>query len=257
MNPAGARLSGTGIVRRYGGLTAVDHVDIAAEPGEITALIGPNGAGKTTLFACLTGVEAPDEGRVFLDETDITGLSADARARLGIARTFQRLAVFASMTVADNLLVGAEGRRTASLLRGLLGLPEPGRVANARQVEAVLHLLGLERLRDLRAGALPTGMLRLVELGRALCQLPRVLLLDEPASGLDTQETSQLQVVLRGIAATGVAVLIVEHDVDLVFDVADVVYAMAEGRVIRRGSPAEVRSDPLVLATYLDPVAPG
>lgn len=254
MTPAGARLRGEHLVRRYGGLAAVAQVDIRAEPGEITALIGPNGAGKTTLFACLTGVEVPDEGRVYLDDADVTTLSADARARLGMARTFQRLAVFASMTVTDNLLVGAEGRRTGSLVRGLLGLPEPAREANQRQVDAVLHLLGLEQLSQTRAGALPTGTLRLVELGRAMCQQPKVLLLDEPASGLDSQETAALQTVLRGIAAQGVAVLIVEHDVDLVFHVADVIYAMAEGRVIRRGTPEEVRADPLVLATYLDPV---
>ena len=249
----GATLEGRGIVRRYGGLTAVDHIDIRAEPGRITALIGPNGAGKTTLFACLTGVELPDEGTVRLDGEDITKLPADARARLGISRTFQRLAVFPTMTVADNLLVGAEGRRAGSLVRGVLGVPEPGRAADERKVTEILRLLGLTGVREHLAGALPTGTLRLVELGRALCHQPRVLLLDEPASGLDTNETRELQDVLRRITAGGVGVVIVEHDVDLVFDVADEVYAMAEGRLIARGSPAQVRSDPAVLAAYLDP----
>jgi branched-chain amino acid transport system ATP-binding protein len=251
----GATLEGRGIVRRYGGLTAVDHVDLLAEPGKITALIGPNGAGKTTLFACLTGVELPDEGAVLLDGQDITALPADARARLGIGRTFQRLAVFPTMTVTDNLLVGAEGRRSGSLLRGVLGVPEPTRVSDARKVTEVLRMLRLTQERDTLAGALPTGTLRLVELGRALCHQPRVLLLDEPASGLDTNETRDLQDVLRQITATGVGVVIVEHDVDLVFDVADEVYAMAEGRLIAHGSAQDVRSDPAVQAAYLDPAA--
>jgi branched-chain amino acid transport system ATP-binding protein len=254
VSTAGARLEGRGILRRYGGLTAVDRVDLVAEPGRITALIGPNGAGKTTLFACLSGVEVAQEGRIFLNDEDITTQPPDARARLGIGRTFQRLAVFTSMTVADNLLVGAEGQRTGSLLRGLLGLPEPNREADRREVERILRLLGLTRLRDVPAGALPTGTLRLVELGRALCHRPRVLLLDEPASGLDTHETDELQTVLTAIAGEGIGVLIVEHDVELVFDVADVVYAMAEGRVIARGDPEQIRRDPAVQAAYLDPV---
>ena len=254
---SGARLEGRGLTRRYGGLTAVDNVDITAEPNRITALIGPNGAGKTTLFACLTGVEQPDTGHVLLDGIDITGLSNDARARRGVGRTFQRLEVFPTMTVADNLLVGAESRRSGSIVRGVLGLAEPARQSDARMVTDVLRLLRLADVAGALAGTLPTGTLRLVELGRALCHDPRVLLLDEPASGLDSQETEELQSVLRGIAAAGVSVLIVEHDVGLVFGVADEVYAMAEGRLIAHGSPAQVRSHPEVRSVYLDPVGVG
>jgi branched-chain amino acid transport system ATP-binding protein len=255
----GARLEGIGITRRYGGLTAVDDVSVATEPGAVTALIGPNGAGKTTLFQCLTGSERPDTGRVLLDGRDITDLSADARARLGIGRTFQRLAVFTTMTVADNLGVGAENRtsapavaRVGGLLLGILGFPIEHTERDQGRVDEVIDLLHLQEVRDVPAGALPTGTLRLVELGRALCHDPTVLLLDEPASGLDTTETENLQHVLRDVAAAGVAVLLVEHDVDLVFDVADRVYAMAEGKLLTSGTPDEVRSHRAVQEAYLD-----
>jgi branched-chain amino acid transport system ATP-binding protein len=255
----GARLEGIGITRRYGGLTAVDDVSLVTEPGEVAALIGPNGAGKTTLFQCMTGVERPDAGRVLLDGVDITRESADARARLGIGRTFQRLAVFATMTVADNLGVGAENRtqlatplRIGSLLLGILGFPIVDEQRHQRRVDEVVELLGLQEVRGVPAGALPTGTLRLVELGRALCHDPKVLLLDEPASGLDSSETEHLQRVIRDVAAGGVAVLLVEHDVALVFDVADRVYAMAEGRLIASGTPDEVRAHPAVQEAYLD-----
>ena len=252
------RLEGIGIVKRYGGLTAVDDVSVTTEPGTIAALIGPNGAGKTTLFQCLAGSERPDEGQVRLDGQDITHASSDARARLGLGRTFQRLAVFSTMTVADNLGVGAENRtnapvlvRIGALLSGIFGFPVGDEKRHQRRVDEVLGLLDLGDVRHEMAGSLPTGTLRLVELGRALCHDPKVLLLDEPASGLDTAETRRLQQVLRDVAAEGVAILLVEHDVDLVFGVADRVYAMAEGRLIAEGSPDEIRRHPAVLDAYL------
>ena len=252
------QLEGIGIVRRYGGLTAVNDVSVRTEAGRVAALIGPNGAGKTTLFQCLTGSERPDAGRVVLDGRDITRATPDARARMGVGRTFQRLAVFPTMTVADNLGVGAENRtnasafrRTAALLSGIVGFPVVDEKLHQRRVDEVLALLGLDEVRDALAGSLPTGTLRLVELGRALCHDPSVLLLDEPASGLDTAETRQLQRVLRDVAAEGVAILLVEHDVDLVFEVADRVYAMAEGRLIAEGSPDEIRRHSAVLEAYL------
>jgi branched-chain amino acid transport system ATP-binding protein len=254
----GGRLEGISLTKHFGGLAAVEGVSVAATPGTVAALIGPNGAGKTTLFQCLTGGERPDAGRVELDGRDITRLSADARARLGVGRTFQRLAVFPSMTVLDNLRVGAENRTSAptvlrigGMLLGILGIVREDDTP-ARRADEVIDLLGLREVRDEIAGQLPTGTLRLVELGRALCHGPRVLLLDEPASGLDTAETEHLQQVLRRVATDGVAVLLVEHDVDLVFDVADHVYAMAEGRLIASGAPVDVRRHPAVLEAYLD-----
>jgi branched-chain amino acid transport system ATP-binding protein len=244
-------LAAQGLVRRYGGVAAVDGVDLTAQAGEVTAVIGPNGAGKTTLFGCLAGTESVDEGRVLLQGQDVTALRPEARARLGLGRTFQRLAVFDSLTVADNLLVGAESRQPGSLLAGLLGLPSRDR-PNRDRVEQVLALLGLQEERDVPAGLLSTGAQRLVELGRALCRDPQVLLLDEPASGLDTAETARLQGVLRGLAADGIAVLLVEHDMGLVLAAADVVYAMASGRLLAAGTPEQVRTDPAVRAAYLD-----
>jgi branched-chain amino acid transport system ATP-binding protein len=253
------QLAGIGIVKRFGGLTAVDDVSVETSPGTIAALIGPNGAGKTTLFACLTGVETPDAGRVLLDGRDITSLTSDARARLGVGRTFQQLAIFETMTVADNLRVGAENRTTApavrrigGLLAGLIGVTIGDQAPHEQRVEDVIALLGLGEVRDAPAGTLSTGTLRLVELGRALCHDPKVLLLDEPASGLDTAETGELQRVLRDVVSTGVALLLVEHDLGLVFHLADRIFAMAEGRLIAAGTPAEVRASDEVRAAYLD-----
>jgi branched-chain amino acid transport system ATP-binding protein len=256
---AHGHLEGIGIVKRFGGLTAVDNVSVETRAGTIAALIGPNGAGKTTLFHCLTGVETPDGGAVHLNGRDITATSSDARARLGVGRTFQRLAIFETMTVAENLRVGAENRTTAhvvrrigGLLAGLLGITIGDQGPHRKRVDEVIDLLGLGDVREARAGTLSTGTLRLVELGRALCHDPQVLLLDEPASGLDTAETQDLQRVLRNVVSTDVAVLLVEHDVDLVFDLADRVYAMAEGELIAAGTPDEVRTAPRVREAYLD-----
>lgn len=249
-----AALTARGLARRFDGLTAVDQVDLDVLPGQVTGLIGPNGAGKSTLFGCLTGVERPDAGRVLLGDRDITRRSPDARARLGVVQTFQVPSLFTSMTVEDNLRVGAENRGRRGWRRGLLGLSEPDRRRNQERVDRVLDQLGMAGMRDMPAGKLPTGALRLVELGRALCVGPSVLLLDEPASGLDGDETDRLAALVREVAAGGVAILLVDHDVELVFGVADVVYAMAAGRVVAEGTPDEIAADPTVRATYLESV---
>ncbi|WP_328497267.1 ATP-binding cassette domain-containing protein [Streptomyces sp. NBC_00414] len=204
----------------YDGFTALDGVDLDLPPGRITAVVGPNGAGKSTLFHCLAGTVRPVSGRVALGERDITRLPAHTRTRLGIARTFQQLAVFPTLTVAENVRVGAE----------------QGRVAGPGAVERALRLLGLDgAVRALPAAGLPTGTLRRVELARALAGSPRVLLLDEPAAGLDTGEVTALARVLRALAADGTALLVVEHDLDLVADLADTVHVMTAGRVVAAG----------------------
>ncbi|MBX9398577.1 ATP-binding cassette domain-containing protein [Streptomyces sp. TRM72054] len=210
---------------RYGGFTALDGVDLDLPPGRVTAVVGPNGAGKSTLFHCLAGTLRPARGRVLLGGRDITRLPAHARTRLGIARTFQQLAVFPSLTVADNVRVGAE----------------QGRVADPGAVERALRLFGLDGpVRALPAAGLPTGTLRRVELARAFAGAPRVLLLDEPAAGLDSAEVAALARVLRALAADGTALLVVEHDLDLVADLADVVHVMTAGRIIASGPPRHV-----------------
>jgi branched-chain amino acid transport system ATP-binding protein len=237
-----AALEARGIARSYGGLVAVDGVALTVPAGQVTALIGPNGAGKSTLFACLAGQLRPDRGRVLLDGHDVTRLSPDARARRGLARTFQRLAIFGSLTVADNVRIGAENA---------------GRRADVdERVAAMLDLLGLAGVASVRASALPTGTLRLVELARALAGQPRVVLLDEPTSGLDDEQAARVPVALRAMASAGRAVVIVEHDLPLVFAAADVVHVLAHGQIVAAGTPSQVRADPATAAAFAIGVEP-
>ncbi|MGW3093949.1 ABC transporter permease subunit [Streptomyces sp. NPDC001102] len=223
--PRAALLVARGLRARYGGFTALDGVGLEVHPGQVTAVIGPNGAGKSTLFHCLAGTLRPARGQVLLADRDITRLPAHTRTRLGIARTFQQLAVFPSLTVAENVRVGAE----------------QGRVTDPGAVDRALRLFDLDGpLRTRPAAALPTGTLRRVELARALAGGPRVLLLDEPAAGLDSAEVTAMTRVLKALAADGTALLVVEHDLDLVADLADVVHVMTAGRIVASGPPDRV-----------------
>ncbi|SDJ95257.1 branched-chain amino acid ABC transporter permease/ATP-binding protein [Streptomyces indicus] len=216
-------LTARGLTVVYEDFTALDDVSLEVTPGRITAVVGPNGAGKSTLFHCLAGTVRPDAGRVEFAGRDITRRAAHARTRLGIARTFQQLAVFPSLTVEENLRVGAE----------------QGRVRDPAAVDRTLRLLGLDGpLSRQPATDLPTGILRRVELGRALAGSPHVLLLDEPAAGLDTVEVEGLSRILRALAAEGTALLIVEHDLDLVDRLADTVHVLSAGRIVATG-PAD------------------
>ena len=231
------------VTKRFGGLTAVNAVSLRVVPGQVTSLIGPNGAGKTTLFNCLTGVHAASSGRILLDGRDITTLAMHRRAQLGIGRTFQRLEVFAGMTVQNNLLVAAE---SVDRHRG-----RRGRGSALEVTEQVLETVGLTRVRHTMAGELPTGTLRLVELGRALCVQPSVLLLDEPGSGLDSHESEALEQILRSLATTGIGILLVEHDVGLVMALSTTIYVVDFGQLIATGTPDEISNNDDVRRAYL------
>ena len=243
-----ALLEVRGVEVRFGGRHALRGVDLGVDAGRITGLIGPNGAGKTTLFDVVSGLRDPDAGSVVLDGRDVTRLAPHRRARLGLARTFQRLEVFGSLSARDNIRTAAEiaGRRAGG----------PARSATA-EADAIVGRLGLTDVAGERADALPTGSARLVELGRALATRPRVLLLDEPASGLDDAESVALGGLLVELAATGTAVLLVEHDVALVMRVCEKVHVLDAGAVLAVGTPAAVQADPAVLAAYLGTSAHG
>ena len=227
---------------RFGGIVALDNVTLDAQSGKITGLIGPNGAGKTTLFNVITGLQEPAAGRVVLGGDDITRTKGHERARRGLARTFQRLEVFGSMTVRDNVRVAAEAK---------------DRSTAERTVDELLERVGIEQHANRRADTLPTGTARTLELARALATQPSVLLLDEPGSGLNDDETEQFGTLLLELASEGLAILLVEHDVDLVMRVCAWIHVLDFGRIIAAGSPEDIREDHVVQAAYLgtEPVA--
>ena len=227
----------------------VDRVSFVAEAGNVTVVVGPNGAGKTTLFNCLAGFDPPDGGTVLHRGDDVTGWSADALARRGMARTFQRSAVFPTMTVFDNLRVAADHARRRSVVRGLLGIADPERRRRDTVVAEAMAVLNLGGVAGQLAGTLPLGTLRLVEIARALCLSPDMLLLDEPTSGLDDAQVEAFHQLLHGLTSRGLGVLMVEHDLELVQATAHQVIVMVAGRVVAQGTPGEVLSRPDIEAT--------
>ncbi|MHB8328402.1 MAG: ABC transporter ATP-binding protein [Acidimicrobiales bacterium] len=241
-------LSAKGISVRFGGLHALQEVDLDVPGGQITGLIGPNGAGKTTLFNVIGGLVEPVAGRVQLGGQDITSWPTHRRGRAGLARTFQRLELFARMSVEDNLVAAWESAHPGAIFGR-------GRAERLRRVAHVMEVLNLRPLARRLAGELPTGFGRMVELGRALCTDPRVLLLDEPSSGLDLAETNRFSEVIRSVIGEGgkgePAMLLVEHDMALVMAVCDTITVLDFGRRIAQGTPTEIRHDPAVRSAYL------
>jgi len=236
-----AQLAVSGVTVRFGGNIALDGVDLEAESGCVTGLIGPNGAGKTTLFNVITGLIPANSGIVELNGAAINDLSPTKRARKGMARTFQRLELFSLLSVRENIRVAADIRK---------GWARDGSDP-AAVTEAIIERTGLGAVADARVDSLPTGQCRLVELGRSLATKPEVLLLDEPASGQDETETVQFGALLQELAAEGMAVVLVEHDVHLVMRVCTTVHVLDFGRVIAVGTPQEIQSNTAVVAAYL------
>ena len=250
-----ALLEARDLTVRFGGLVALDDVSLAVPEGSVLGLIGPNGAGKTTCFGVLSGLVKPRAGQVLLDGVDMTSATPQRRARAGMARTFQRLEVFSSLTVREHLVVAHRSRTRSVAVRMVLdglGLGRRARAGEDDAVDGILDQLGLTRLAAVRAGALPLGTGRLVELGRALATGPRVLLLDEPSSGLDADETAVLTGCLRTVhAEQGISMLLVEHNVEMVLALADRITVLDFGKVIAEGTPSEVASSDVVQAAYL------
>ncbi|HEY4026926.1 MAG TPA: ABC transporter ATP-binding protein [Candidatus Dormibacteraeota bacterium] len=231
------------LAKRFGGVVAVDSCSLTVAVDSITGLIGPNGSGKTTLFDLVTGFLQPDAGRVTFQSTAITGLPPDRVHRLGIGRTFQLARVFPRLTVLENLLVPVHRRGLAALL--------PGAGSEARHARAMLEFLGLAELAGEPAGRLSYGQRKLLELGAVMMSRPRLVLLDEPAGGVNPGLLERIAASIRELNAQGVTFLIVEHNMGFVMDLCDAVVVMDRGRPIASGSPAQVRANPAVLNAYL------
>ena len=250
-------LAAEGVVVRFGGLTAVDNVSIAVREGEIVGLIGPNGAGKTTTFNAISGLNVPTEGVIRLNGQDVTAEPVHRRAAMGLARTFQAIQLFSQLSVFDNLLVATHLQNPTGVLSHIV-VSAPSLEAEERarrRVRRAIALLGLEDVADRKVAGLPFGVLRLVELARAVVTGAPIVMLDEPASGLDNAETDRLAELLFFVRAElGVSLLLIEHDIRLVTSVSDYIYVIDRGKPLAQGEPAEVQRDEAVIAAYLGDV---
>jgi branched-chain amino acid transport system ATP-binding protein len=237
----------------FGGLQVLKGVDLAFQPGQVTGLIGPNGAGKTSLFNCLTGLYRAQIGRIVFGDLALEALSPSERAAHGIARSFQHVALCPDMTVLENVMVGLTLARKTGWIDAFLPLPATRgeRAAAALRAMAALEEFGIAEMAALLPRDLPPGPLRLVEIARAIVGTPRVLLLDEPAAGLNAVETRDLMRVLRGLIKPSLVIVVVEHDMDLIMQLCDAIYVLNFGKIISHGTPQQVRADPEVLRIYL------
>jgi branched-chain amino acid transport system ATP-binding protein len=242
------------VTLRFGGVTALSDVSFTVKAGELFAVIGPNGAGKTSIFNCLNGVYHPQEGEIVLAGTQLTGLRPAAIASLGVARTFQNLALFANLSVIDNIMLGRHHMMRTGFASGALWIGRAKReeIVHRQRCEEIIELLELQRFRHSHVGPLPYGVKKRIELGRALAMEPKLLLLDEPVAGMNLEETEDLvRYVLEVKTELDLAMVLVEHDMHMVMDIADRVMAMDFGQVIAIGTPDAVQNDPKVIEAYL------
>ena len=246
-------MSVQGVTRRFGGLAALEDVNLDIPDGGVHAIIGPNGAGKTTMLNVLTGVYAPSEGRISLGDADLTGQASHVFARHGIGRTFQTPQIFFNMTAIENVMVGRHRHESHALFPAMLRLPRMAGAERESLEDAVGHMraVGLGAYLGSDSGALPYGALKRLEVARALASRPRLLLLDEPAAGLNPSEAMELAGLIREIADGGITVVLVEHNMRLVMSISETIFVLDQGRRLAAGTPAEVRDNPLVIKAYL------
>jgi branched-chain amino acid transport system ATP-binding protein len=251
---ATVQMSVEGVSKRFGGVTAVDGVSIDVPKGRILSIIGPNGAGKTSLLNMISGFYKPDTGRIRLEGRDITSMRPSAVAELGVARTFQNIALFSGLSVLDNLMLGRHVLMRSGVFSSVLywGLAQREEIRHREACEEIIEFLNLQDLRKQQSAALAYGLRKRVELGRALAQDPRVLLLDEPMGGMNQDEKENMaRYVLDVNQARGVTVVLIEHDMGVVMDISHHVVVLDRGRKIAEGSPAAVQNNPAVIAAYL------
>jgi branched-chain amino acid transport system ATP-binding protein len=234
----------------YGGLNANDSIDLSVEAGKLTGLIGPNGAGKTTFIDAITGFTKPSGGAIIFDDQEINNLPPEKRAHIGLSRTFQSLELFEDLTVRDNLLVAAERPKWHSVIQDIFR-PMRRNAVLEEQVEWALEVIGLGGIADRLPSDLSHGQRKLVGVSRALASRPKLILLDEPAAGLDTTESQVLGNHLRQFLNRDITVFLIDHDMGLVLNVCDYIYVLDFGRIIAHGTPAEVRANPAVIGAYL------
>jgi branched-chain amino acid transport system ATP-binding protein len=253
MNATTPILEITNLTKHFGGVTAVSNIDISVQQGQIASLIGPNGAGKTTLFNCVTGLEHPTEGSVKFQNASIVGLRPDQIAAIGMARTFQNIRLFSNLTVLDNVKIGRHCQSKNRLWGAISRNQKQRQEESYITVQAFqqLSFVGLEGLRDQIAGNLSYGDQRRIEIARALAMGPTLLLLDEPAAGMNPQETQRLIELIHAIREQGITILLIEHDMKLVMQISDWVTVIAQGEKISAGKPEAVQNDERVIKAYL------
>ena len=239
--------------KEFGGVHAIADLSFAINPGAIHSIIGPNGAGKTTLFNLITGVYTPSAGRILFEDKDIAGRKPSELAAMGMSRTFQNLQIFLNMSALENVMVGHHLHLDRGIVAALLRLPRMVRGDRACRAHCaeLMEFVGLKRYLDADASAMPYGALKRLEIARALAVRPKLLLLDEPAAGLNATESREIAEVIKNVAVTGVTVVLVEHDMKVVMGISDHILALDYGRKLAEGTPGEVRANPDVVAAYL------